>query len=288
MISTENIIHFDKSKSKFGIELEVTTLSAIRKIFPPIGQWPTYRHSFYIIFCVTKGKGKHFIDFDTVNLKAGDLLFLNKGCVHAFDTNKNLDGILLFFTKDFIDVNSNLGKIKYTQLFNPSLYTPIIDKTAANSQNLVGICNLILKEYQNDLNKNTVRILGNMLELLILKAEQAKNILTKNIQSKSFAEFEKLTALVDENCTKQRKVAFYANAMYCSTKKVNDLCRKYSNESAKRFIDNRVVLEMKRILSTKDIRINELCDVFNFDETTNLIKFFKKYTGKTPKQFSSN
>ena len=52
-------------------------------------------------------------------------------------------------------------------------------------------------------------------------------------------------------------------------------------------IDDRVVLEQKRLLAHTDISVKELAERTGFEEPTNLVKFFRQRTGTTPQAFRS-
>ena len=57
------------------------------------------------------------------------------------------------------------------------------------------------------------------------------------------------------------------------------------NKNAKDFVDERVILEIKRLLIHTHLSVKEIAEATGFDEPTNLIKFFKRYTGQTPLSF---
>ena len=50
-------------------------------------------------------------------------------------------------------------------------------------------------------------------------------------------------------------------------------------------MDDRVVLEQKRLLAHTDVSVKELAARTGFAEPTNLIKFFRQRTGQTPLEF---
>ncbi|MFC1653158.1 helix-turn-helix domain-containing protein [Planctomycetota bacterium] len=68
-------------------------------------------------------------------------------------------------------------------------------------------------------------------------------------------------------------------------KHLNEICKRITGRTVKKCIDNHVILEMKRRLASSDISIKELAYITGFDEPTNLVKYFKKYTNQSPSQF---
>lgn len=278
-------LDFDTSKSKFDFDLEVTTFKSI-KPFSVNGNTPSAaRHNFYVVFHITQGKGHHFVDFNQYPIATGDTLFLDKGQIHSFGTDESLDGILILFTEQFLEAHGNSISLKSIDLFNPHIHSPKIP-AVTNGENLLELsCKSIYQEYLKDEVFNTEKVLRNMLELLILRGEQERKITNSTTNPKSYNDFLSLKNLLEENYNKEKKVGFYAKEMGFSKKKINDLCRAFTDFSAKQFIDHHIILEMKRVLRTENVTINELSWQMGFDETTNMIKYFKKHTGLTPKQF---
>jgi AraC-like DNA-binding protein len=73
-----------------------------------------------------------------------------------------------------------------------------------------------------------------------------------------------------------------------SVRQLSDLLVARTGKSTKRIIDDRVVLEHKRLLAHTDISVKELAERSGFDEPTNLVKFFRHHTGTTPQAFRRN
>jgi AraC-like DNA-binding protein len=59
----------------------------------------------------------------------------------------------------------------------------------------------------------------------------------------------------------------------------------FCGKSTKQLIDERVVVEQKRLLVHTEISVKELAERTGFDEPTNLVKFFRHHTGQTPTEF---
>jgi AraC family transcriptional activator of pobA len=96
-------VYFHKPK-KDQFEFEVLTLkhlfSRYYSLVPPLDK--PHRVEFYQILYISKGDGRHYIDFEPYEYSQGSLLFISAGQVHAFDVNHKTDGFLLLFTEDFL------------------------------------------------------------------------------------------------------------------------------------------------------------------------------------------
>ncbi|WP_222424131.1 cupin domain-containing protein, partial [Desulfamplus magnetovallimortis] len=51
-----------------------------------------HRLAFYVALYITKGEGRHYIDFKPYEFSRGSLLFISPGQVHAFEINPKADG----------------------------------------------------------------------------------------------------------------------------------------------------------------------------------------------------
>ena len=90
-------------------------------------------HDFYLMLLITEGSGKHIIDFTEYKVFPGAMFILSPGQVHQWLLSKDVEGYILFFTKDFFlhDFNTerltrfiSLEMISFLPLFSLSMITP--------------------------------------------------------------------------------------------------------------------------------------------------------------------
>jgi AraC-like DNA-binding protein len=152
---------------------------------------------------------------------------------------------------------------------------------------------LFLKEIVSELKieKTYVQknILAGILNLYLLRLERksSTNNPLRNT-SKNYSLFIQFKNLVENNYTKTRNVKDYAELMFVSTKHLNKVIKDFTLSTAKTFIDNYVILEIKRAIVTTNQSFKEISFEIGFDEVTNFTKFFKKHTTITPKQFKTS
>jgi AraC-like DNA-binding protein len=80
-------------------------------------------------------------------------------------------------------------------------------------------------------------------------------------------------------------VSGYASVMSISERKLNKALTAVLGKTAKELIDERIILEAKRMLAHTNYSIKEIGFELGFDEPTNFIKYFRKQEGKTPVEF---
>lgn len=91
--------------------------------------------------------------------------------------------------------------------------------------------------------------------------------------------------LIEIHYLEKRAVSDYAELLTVSPSYLSVQIKKSSQRGALSFINQRIILEAKSLLRFTDFNINEISDQLFFSDTSNFIKYFKKYTGFTPVQF---
>ncbi len=95
-------------------------------------------------------------------------------------------------------------------------------------------------------------------------------------------------ALVKAHCTHERSVSFYADKLYISTRYLAAIVRITTNESVKSIIDRAVILEIKNLLQSTDLSVQEIAYELHFPDQSYLGRYFKKHTGQSPSAFRNS
>ena len=143
-----------------------------------------------------------------------------------------------------------------------------------------------MKELESENQYAKKEIIAKMLELYLLRLEQqSQNSLACKFEKKHQALFLRFKNLLEENYAKTRNVKDYAGWLNISPKHLNHITRAITLNTAKLFIDQYVILEIKRAILSTNNSLKEIAFQMGFDEVTNFTKFFKKNTEITPKEF---
>ena len=100
--------------------------------------------------------------------------------------------------------------------------------------------------------------------------------------------FERFLALVSENHTHERGLAFYADKLCLTPKYLSKLIKQISGRSAAEWIDAYVILEAKNMLRFSEIPIKGIVYRLHFPNQSVFYKFFKMHTGMTPSAYRSS
>lgn len=91
--------------------------------------------------------------------------------------------------------------------------------------------------------------------------------------------------LLETNYRKLKQVSNYAKRINVTEKRLNQATSKILDKSPKQVIDERVMLEAKRLLAHTNESVKEIGFDLGFDEPTNFIKYFRKHSHSTPAKF---
>lgn len=244
-----------------------------------------HRVDFYQVFWFQEGSPEHIVDFRPIKVQPGSLLFINKNSVQLFDTKTKFRGKAILFTDAFYcktDLDTQF--LKSSILFNDLLSVTQINISNSIVETIISQLESELKEkkdaYQSDIIRNGLRNL-----LLHSERERRKQGF---IELKKDADLEYallLKDLLNRHFIRHKKVGFYAAEMHISTKRLNQTTSRIFGKTPKNIIDDRVMLECKRLLVYTSRSVKEVAYLMGFEEPTNFIKYFKKHTGKTPVEF---
>lgn len=242
--------------------------------------------TFFILIVVTEGKGKHTIDFRDYSYERGSLLTIRKDQIHKFHDGV-AEGYVLLFTEDFIV--SYLEKQeahKTLRLFNEWLGSPQLQLSDEDLGEVSSLVRHIQKEYQEVKDSYSAGIIRSLLHILISKLYRLKARIHEDIHSLKYLEpFLKFQELVEKNCFVTKKVTDYADMMAVSRKTLNNIVQSVLHKSAKKFIDEILITQIKRLLVNSTLSVKEIAFQAGFEDPSNLYKYFKKYTRLTPEGF---
>ncbi len=279
-----------QNRQKKAFEFEIVSNKEFLVNHPPEDHDPfrPHRLQYYAIIFVEKGQGYHFIDFKRYPYKEGSIIFVAKDQVHAFEKNMDRAASFLLFTEKFLE-RSSLGSnlMHHLTLYNYQLYAPVLQLPNKKLINIITtLVNQIEAEFLTTDDFATEEIIQSALKILLCMAERVRKsniiISPSSLYYKDFLNFQ---ALLKKHLFETRQVKFYADKMMISTKKLNRITKEMKSQAAKNYINDLLIMEIKRLLTNTALSIKEISYKTGFEEPTNFVKYFKKYTNLTPVEF---
>ncbi|MEM6803068.1 MAG: helix-turn-helix transcriptional regulator [Bacteroidota bacterium] len=247
-----------------------------------------HKIEFFLILTVTKHTYTHFIDFTSYELTEGSTLFVAKNQVHYFDRRlQDADGYGIVFNHLFVNQHYFLtDNLRLNRLFNYHIESPVIHQKEMGGDSLIEQITFLHEEHYLENTFAKSEILASLLRVVLLKAERAKQLQAlSHINSYWLETFGNFKETLEREYANTRNSRFYASQLFVSYKFLNDVVKRLSGKTVKAFIDDFVIIEIKRNLISTSLSVNEISYLTGFEEPSNMIKFFKKHTQTTPLRF---
>lgn len=267
-------------------EFEVVGIGQLYKSFANELTTP-HRTGFYHILWFQKGSSTHLVDFNPVKIKPNTILFLNKDTVQRFEEKGNFDGKAILFTDSFFcKTEADTKFLRSSILFN-DLFSVSQLQLQKSSTIFSDLFQQMETELTNTKDNHQADILQNLLHNFLLHSdrERRKQNFTEVKKSADLDYVMLFKDLLENQFRKQKMVSNYAGQLRVTEKRLNQATSKVLDKSPKQMIDERIMLETKRLLAHTNESVKEIGFEMGFDEPTNFIKYFRKHHNSTPVEF---
>jgi len=274
--------HNDKPTLGF----EIMRLSSIfaradrRIITDPLDQ--PQRLGFHSVYIGISGRGTIEVDFTPVPVGRELLTFVAEGRVHSF-SDRGGDAWMLVFKPEFLDVTpGSADPLVLPSVLSPVWESPVLPVPRAEHAELLALAERIEVEHAKPLDAIQPWLLSSLLRAVLLRAERLAGS-----RATPHAAIATFFTILERDHMRTRSVAHYARASGVSVRRLAELMVANTGRSTKQIIDERVVLEHKRLLAYTGDSVKQIAERTGFAEPTNLVKFFRHHTGETPLAFRS-
>jgi AraC family transcriptional activator of pobA len=244
-----------------------------------------HRHTFFELLFFVSGRGIHEIDFNLFPVENNDVHFVSPGQIHRLTLQK-AKGYVLCFTEDFISLKSKEIFAESFPFYGDS-GSPTLKLTRELSAEINSLVTLVSEELKPGKTADT-DVLRSYLNIILLKLKSLFLSSRKNIQQSGQTKKQKVTQfkkLINESYLLHKNVSTYADELNVTPNHLNALCKKHEGKTATQLIQERLLLESKRLLYATEMNIKEICYDLKFEDVPYFNRFFKKQTNLTPLQY---
>lgn len=239
-----------------------------------------HKHDFFIINLFEKAEGVHTIDFNDYPIQDKQIHILFPGQVHKWQIKAETIGYQLMIDPVFFERFANYLRFSFTEYSNHPVFT-LSEKSFE------------LLKYEFDAIKEELETGNSLKELINARAAVIAAIVSKEAEGlfddfkiyQSNPKLVKFNTLIEQNFKTEKRINFYASRLSISDNYLNILCKKNLGVSATQLIQQRVLLEAKRLLHSTEFSIKEIAFELGFVDHAYFSNFFKQQTGNTPKAF---
>jgi AraC family transcriptional activator of pobA len=253
--------------SMSGIRIERLEERKVPKVpFP-------HKHDFFQIILIAQGSGRHQIDFQDYPVTKRQIFIIKPGQVHSWQLQKNVQGFVIEFNRESLpDFNEQL--------------TYSADEFILKDKNFETMVQIIkIMEAEFIARKELYDVcLRNYLAGFLIQLYR-EDLTDRNKSLKLTNLIDQFRLLVEENYKTEHRVEFYAQKLKVTPKALTMQITRSLGKSPRDLIQDRFLLESKRLLAFSHLGVSEIGYELGFDDANYFTRLFKKHVKQTPAQF---
>lgn len=249
---------------------------------------PVHRHAQFLqIHYVERGDINFHIDDKLFQLK-GPALFLTPPAVpHSFQTETGAGGHVLTVHQSLVWqlLKSGLQNEPSIQLNEGICLTPeeLAPRQADQWTNLRRVLDQIRQEWQADLPAKSQALEHLVTFLLIQIARLSHRRATSTaVANDDLRLFHRFNRQIELHFRDHWRLSRYSEEIGVSESRLNQVCQRVSASPPKKIIHERILQEIKRMLTFGTLSINEIAYELGFSDPAYFSRFFKSHTGMSP------
>ncbi len=251
----------------------------------PIHNSPERLDYSIICFCI-KGTAEIEVDFNKYHIEAGTIISIfphqvieEKLVSHDFSiiyitcSQDFLNNVLFRFPPEFILFLKNKPVFKAPDdIFQTDM--EFLQQLKTKYEDIQNIC-------RSSIIIHMIRI--HYLEMFnILQRRLQTNMVQHTRKTEIMKEF---VQLLMQNHLSNRDVHFYSEQMNITPKYLSIITQNTNGITAKKYIDNFIITEIKLRLKSSTQSIQQIAEIFHFTDPSFFTKYFKHHTNLTPKEY---
>lgn len=265
----------------------------VERIKPAHGtvQNEVHRHDFHEVFFFLTGMGEHMIDLEPVPLQPPCVHLVAPGQVHQLTRSADATGIVVMFGESALMATGQASPVP--ALFNGEARHRAFALSPAMLAEVQGLTGSIERELEQAEGLPAEQagpvdgVVLNYLGILLMKsAHWRQAALPKGAAPMDQADpVQRFVRLVERGFLEKRQVGAYAQELALSPGRLNELVKKRLGKSASEVIQDRLLLEAKRLLLHADLSMKEVSYALWIQDPAYFNRLFKKATGLTPAEY---
>ena len=242
------------------------------------------RAAFHHLLTVEEGTVRLTVDGEPLPVPPSAWLWIRPEQVYRFDESlEHAQGTLILFQPGLLDpATIAAAGVDPPYSRGPLLPTAQeaepIDRTLGLLMEAYGETGALRLDAQIELVRHLLAALVLRLSHLYVRERGAREA------SEAFRAFH---TAVERDFADSRTVADYARALGYSSRTLTRACLAAAGVTAKRYLDERIVLEARRLLFHTELPTSAVGERLGFPHHTAFSKFFRHHTGETPSDYRS-
>lgn len=239
------------------------------------------RYNFHLLIWFTHVGDNNILSLDFKEYKITDdeIVIVYPGQIIMFDQQGKEGYLFAIDNESFFDINQHLQSDYLNGYYSNVFVMPDF----STKEKLDKLMDLITEESNK---QNRVKLMKSYIEAFLfhLTSLFANDKRSKNILDRTIVE---ALRLADSYFMTERDTDFYTTKLGLSNKKMNGIFVKATGKTIKQYLQERLVLEMKKEIRLGTKSLKEIAFDLGFSEPAYFTRFFKQQTGMTPSEFKA-
>lgn len=152
------------------------------------------------------------------------------------------------------------------------------------------LLDIFIEEFEtaDNIQIDMLRMLLKRLIIIVTRLAKAHSGPREVLADEKFGTIRKFNLLVENNYREHHTVAYYAQQLNKSPKTLSNLFALYNHKTPLQVIQERLIIEAKRLLYYTDKSAKEITYELGFEDAAYFSNFFKKHTSFSPTDFRNN
>lgn len=241
-----------------------------------------HREMHYQFMLATQGELTLTIDFNLVTVRAPAVVLITPGQVHQVVMATDVQGWAIGFESSLID-----GEFQQVlaKLFRRSLVIQPPLSLLDQSSSLLRVLENVQQGPSHAYTGRTLQTLLMALLSMLAGLLTATAVHPKSPERRAVVIEQAFYQLLEQHFIDWKQPARYADALALTVSHLNDVVKDVTGFSPSTLIQDRSILEAKRLLYYTQMSVKEIGYQVGYEEPVYFNKLFRKLTGQTPLSF---
>jgi len=248
---------------------------------PDVVQNDVHRHDFHELFFFAKGTGEHMIDLELLKINGPCMHLVGPGQVHQLDRSADMEGAVVMFASD---AQLGHGRGARSVLFCHARRPMGVELSQERLQEVFGLVGQMEQELARA-DGPVADVVEGFLGILLIKCAHWSKAGSAATHGNEQDPVRRFADLLERGFLQNRTVQYYADELSVSADHLNELVKRRLGRTASGVIQDRLLLEARRLLLHADLSIKEVGYALNMKDPAYFSRWFHKAAGTAPAAF---
>lgn len=228
-----------------------------------------------------KGRVQGTIDGREFKAAGPAMLLLAPGSVHGFTYTRDAIGHQVT-----IPTATLQGMLGGSALVDSQLAQSFVIEKPADAAEVAGLLRQLAREF-SDVRAGRVHSLHALATLVAVRFVRERGVQFERAQHPGARDalVRRFGTLIEQHHVTERTLAFYAEALGVTPDHLSRTCRKVARKSALQMLQDRLMLEARRLLAYTAMPVVQVAEQLGFADTAYFSRVFRREVGHTPSEY---